>query len=64
MQTPLRVGRVWPEDPTPLEAAMLAETVEHLLGGLTPREREIASLALQGYTATEISTTAAPKATP
>jgi RNA polymerase sigma-70 factor (ECF subfamily) len=42
-------------DPTPAEAAILAETVEQLLRGLKEREREIASLALQGYTAAEIS---------
>ena len=42
-------------EPTPAEAAMLAETVERLLRDLTQREREIVSLALQGCTASEIS---------
>jgi RNA polymerase sigma-70 factor (ECF subfamily) len=42
-------------EPTPAEAAMLAETVEVLLRDLKEREREIVSLALQGYTAAEIS---------
>ena len=42
-------------EPTPAEAAMLAETVEQLLRGLKEREREIVSLALQGYTGAEIS---------
>jgi RNA polymerase sigma-70 factor (ECF subfamily) len=42
-------------EPTPAEAALLAETVELLLRGLKEREREIVSLALQGYTAAEIS---------
>jgi RNA polymerase sigma-70 factor (ECF subfamily) len=42
-------------EPTPAEAAMLAETVELLLRDLKEREREIVSLALQGYTAVEIS---------
>jgi RNA polymerase sigma-70 factor (ECF subfamily) len=42
-------------DPTPSEAAVLAETVEHLLHGLDESDREIVSLHLQGYTAPEIS---------
>lgn len=42
-------------EPTPVEAAMLTETVEQLLRDLTQREREIVSLALQGHTASEIS---------
>src|SRR5262245_43765371 len=42
-------------DPTPAEAALLAETVELLLRDLKEREREIVSLALQGYTAAAIS---------
>jgi RNA polymerase sigma-70 factor (ECF subfamily) len=42
-------------EPTPEQAAMLAETVEELLRGLDTREREIATLGLQGYTAAEIS---------
>jgi RNA polymerase sigma-70 factor (ECF subfamily) len=42
-------------DPTPAEAAVLAETVELLLRDLKEREREIVSMALQGYTAAEIS---------
>jgi RNA polymerase sigma-70 factor (ECF subfamily) len=42
-------------EPTPEQAAMLAETVEKLLQGLEPRERDIVTLGLQGYTAPEIS---------
>jgi RNA polymerase sigma-70 factor (ECF subfamily) len=43
-------------DPTPSEVAMLTETVEELLRGLEGRARDIVALALQGYTAGEIST--------
>ena len=42
-------------EPTPVEAAMLTETVEQLLGGLERPEREIVELSLQGYTAPEIA---------
>jgi RNA polymerase sigma-70 factor (ECF subfamily) len=42
-------------DPTPSEAARLAETVELLMRELNDREREILALALQGYAAPEIS---------
>jgi RNA polymerase sigma-70 factor (ECF subfamily) len=42
-------------EPTPAEAAMLAETVQLLLEGLDDREREIVSLRLQDYSAEEIS---------
>ena len=41
-------------EPTPSEAALLAETVEMLLRGLPEVERSIVALSLQGYTATEI----------
>jgi RNA polymerase sigma-70 factor (ECF subfamily) len=41
--------------PTPLEAAVLAETVEQVLGGTDDGERPIVQLSLQGYTAEEIS---------
>jgi RNA polymerase sigma-70 factor (ECF subfamily) len=50
-------GTTWEgldREPTPAEAALLAETVEQLLRDLDEREREIVSLALQGYTAPEI----------
>ena len=43
-------------DPTPSEVAVLTETVEELLRGLAGRDRDIVALALQGYTAGEIST--------
>ena len=43
-------------EPTPSEAAMLAETVQRLLEGMDAREREIVSLRLQNYSAEEIST--------
>jgi RNA polymerase sigma-70 factor (ECF subfamily) len=41
-------------DPTPSEAAVLADTVEQLLRGFEDRQREIVSLALQGYSHVEI----------
>jgi RNA polymerase sigma-70 factor (ECF subfamily) len=41
--------------PTPSEAALLAEAVEHLLRGLDPGDREVVQLSLQGYKAAEIS---------
>jgi RNA polymerase sigma-70 factor, ECF subfamily len=42
-------------EPTPLEAAVLSETVEQLLAGLDDEERPILELSLQGYTTREIS---------
>lgn len=42
-------------EPTPLEAAVLSETVEQLLAGLDVDERPILELSLQGYTTREIS---------
>jgi RNA polymerase sigma-70 factor (ECF subfamily) len=42
-------------EPTPLEAAMLTETVEQLLAGLDEEERPVLELSLQGYTTREIS---------
>src|SRR5437588_5911180 len=42
-------------EPTPLEAAVLSETVEQLLAGLDEEERPILELSLQGYTTREIS---------
>jgi RNA polymerase sigma-70 factor (ECF subfamily) len=42
-------------EPSPVEAAMLAEAVERLLDDLAPPERAIAELSLQGYTTTEIA---------
>jgi RNA polymerase sigma-70 factor (ECF subfamily) len=42
-------------DPTPVEAAILAETVEDLIQGLEGRERDIVTLGLQGCTVAEIS---------
>jgi RNA polymerase sigma-70 factor (ECF subfamily) len=41
--------------PSPLEAAMLTETVERLLKGLEPPERAVVELSLQGYSAAEIA---------
>jgi RNA polymerase sigma-70 factor (ECF subfamily) len=43
-------------EPTPLEAAVLSETVDQLLTDLTEDERPIVELSLQGYTTQEIST--------
>ena len=45
------VGR----EPTPEQAAALAETVERLLGGLDGDERPVIELSLQGYSTQEIS---------
>jgi RNA polymerase sigma-70 factor (ECF subfamily) len=42
-------------EPTPSAAALLAETVEQLLRGLSEREREVVALGLCGYTPAEIS---------
>jgi RNA polymerase sigma-70 factor (ECF subfamily) len=42
-------------EPTPAEAAVLAETVEQLLRGLAADERPILEMSLQGYTTQEIS---------
>jgi RNA polymerase sigma-70 factor (ECF subfamily) len=42
-------------EPTPLEAAVLSETVAQLFAGLDEQERLILELSLQGYTTREIS---------
>jgi RNA polymerase sigma-70 factor (ECF subfamily) len=42
-------------EPTPLEAAMLSETVDRLLDGLDDEERPIVEMSLQGHTTREIS---------
>lgn len=42
-------------DPSPFEAAVLAELVERFLGERTPRDRGILTLHLQGFTIAEIS---------
>jgi RNA polymerase sigma-70 factor (ECF subfamily) len=41
-------------DPTPSEAAILAETVEEVMRGLDIDDRAIVELSLQGYTSPEI----------
>jgi RNA polymerase sigma-70 factor (ECF subfamily) len=41
--------------PTPEHAVMMAELVEQLMGELGERDRTIASMGLQGYTAAEIA---------
>jgi RNA polymerase sigma-70 factor (ECF subfamily) len=41
-------------EPSPQEGALLAEAVERLLQGLESRDRDIVTLALQGYSAAEI----------
>jgi RNA polymerase sigma-70 factor (ECF subfamily) len=43
-------------EPTPLEAAVLAETVEQVMRGLEQGDRAIIELSLQGYTPVEVST--------
>lgn len=49
----------WPEplgrEPTPLEGAVLRETVDQLLAALDEDERPVLELSLQGYTTREIS---------
>ena len=42
-------------EPTPEQAAVLAEIVEQLLAELTPPERPIVELSLQGYSTREVS---------
>jgi RNA polymerase sigma-70 factor (ECF subfamily) len=42
-------------EPTPLEAAVLSETVEQLLAGLDEEERSIVELSLLGHSTREIS---------
>ena len=42
-------------EPTPLEAAVLSETVEQLFAGLDEEERPVLELSLQGYTTREVS---------
>ena len=42
-------------EPTPLEAAVLSETVEQLLAGLDEEERPVLELSLQGHSTREIS---------
>lgn len=42
-------------EPTPLEAAVLSETIEQLFTSLDEEERPILELSLQGYTTREIS---------
>jgi RNA polymerase sigma-70 factor (ECF subfamily) len=42
-------------DPSPEEAAVLAETLEQVMRGLKERERQVLELRLQGYTVPEIS---------
>jgi RNA polymerase sigma-70 factor (ECF subfamily) len=42
-------------DPTPSEAARLAETIELIMQDLNDREREMLALGLQGYAVPEIS---------
>ncbi|MBI5759433.1 MAG: sigma-70 family RNA polymerase sigma factor [Planctomycetales bacterium] len=50
-----RAWEVVAKEPTPAQAAILTETIENLMRGLEPRERQILELALQGYTPPEIS---------
>src|SRR5262249_50094075 len=42
-------------EPTPLEAAVLSETIAHLLASLDEDERPIVEMSLQGHTTREIS---------
>jgi RNA polymerase sigma-70 factor (ECF subfamily) len=49
------VIELFAEDPSPVEAAALSELVEQLLCDLGERDSAILTLALQGYSAAEIS---------
>jgi len=42
-------------DPTPVEAAILAEMIEKLLSGLEPHQRDIVQLSLEGENAVKIA---------
>jgi RNA polymerase sigma-70 factor (ECF subfamily) len=42
-------------EPTPLEAAVLADTVQQLFRGMDEPDREAVSMLLQGYTAGEVA---------
>jgi RNA polymerase sigma factor (sigma-70 family) len=44
-------------EPTPAEAAALADTLEHVLRNLEPRQRRMVELRLQGYQLEEIAKT-------
>jgi RNA polymerase sigma-70 factor (ECF subfamily) len=52
-------GQTWElafnREPTPQQAAILAETIEHLHGAVDADERPVLELSLEGYTAVEIS---------
>jgi RNA polymerase sigma-70 factor, ECF subfamily len=48
-------GVAFGREPTPLEAAVLSETVDQLRAGLDEQERPVLELSLQGYTTREIS---------
>ena len=52
---PDRLEQLVDREPTPLEAAILEETVEGLLRELKPQYRPIVELSLQGYTTEEIA---------
>jgi RNA polymerase sigma-70 factor (ECF subfamily) len=54
--SPARDFELLARDPTPSEAARLAETVELVMRELTDREQHMLALSLQGYEVTEIST--------
>jgi len=41
-------------EPTPLQAAVLSETVQQMLAGLDERDRLVVEMSLQGYTTGEI----------
>jgi len=58
LQTPVQPGdepRFFSPDPTPSEALVLVELLEGIMQILTPTDREILSLYLQGHTTAEIS---------
>jgi RNA polymerase sigma-70 factor (ECF subfamily) len=48
-------GQALARDPTPQEAAILAETLEHLMKGLDQTQQTILAQRLEGYTVREIS---------
>jgi RNA polymerase sigma-70 factor (ECF subfamily) len=54
-EDPVAWGDPFGREPTPLEAAVLNETVEQLLGELDEEEKPVLEMSLQGFTTREIS---------
>jgi RNA polymerase sigma-70 factor (ECF subfamily) len=54
MADPIALATTQDRQPTPDEAVCLADTVEHLLYGLSESERDMLLLRLQGYSSREV----------